>query len=221
MNKLRITAEVGFPLLVISLLGGCLGGSGSEQGSSGGWTAPVTTGLLQSLTIVPTASSVAACVPVQYTATAYYSDATSRVVTTLVNWEVDPANSGVAIANAASGVFAGIAAGSAVVHAWTGQGIAASAVLNITGGSLNSIAITPASSTLSSTIAASGTQAYTALATCSNGTLDIAAMNIWTSSNSGVATVGVSGVATAVAAGSAVISATAGTVAASAILNVQ
>lgn len=217
MKKLHIAAELGIPLLAISLLAGCLGGSGGSEGGSGGWTAPATTGLLKSLAIVPTSSSVAACVPVQYIATAYYSDATSRVVTTIVNWEVDPANSNVAIANAASGVVAGIAAGSAVVHAWTGQGIAASAVLNITAGSLNSIAITPASAT----IAASGTQAYTATATCSNGTLDISAMNIWTSSNSGVATAGVSGVASAVAAGSTVISATAGNAAASAVLNVQ
>lgn len=220
MNKLRITVEVGVPLLALSLLGGCLGG-GEPGNGGGGWNVPATTGLLQLLAIAPTSSSVAACVPVQYRATAYYSDATSRVVTTLVNWEVDPANSGVAIANAASGVIAGIASGSAVVYAWTGQGIAASAVLNITGGSLSSIALTPASSTLSATMAASGTQAYTATATCSNGTLDISAMNIWTSSNSGVATVGVSGVATAVAAGSTVIAATAGTAAASAVLNVR
>lgn len=218
MNKLRISAEAGFSVLVISLLAACGGGGGSDSNNNGSVTLPATTGLLQSITISPAASSAAACQPVQYTALATYSDGTSNVnVTNAVFWEIDPAQSDVAIANAVSGVVAGLKAGSAVVHAWTGMGIAASAVFNVTGGTLNSIAVTPASAT----IAASGTQAYSAIATCSNGTLDISAMNIWSSSSAPVAAITVSGVAVASSVGATTITATAGAASASAVLNVQ
>jgi len=215
MNKLRNALEAGFCLTVVALLAAC-GHGGDGGGEGGGASMPVTTGLLQSLTIVPAASSAIACSPVQFTATGKYSDNTVIDVTNGVYWQIDPATSDVAIANALNGQIVGIKTGSATVNAWTGQGIAASAVLNVTSGTLNAIAITPASATL----AASATQAYTATATCSSGSVDISQMNIWTSGSPAVATISVSGLATAVAAGSSVINATAGTVAASAVLNV-
>ncbi len=97
------------------------------------------------------------------------------------------------------------------------KGIAASAVLNVTSGVLSAITISPASATL----AVNGALVYTATATCSNGSVDISRMNIWTSGNTAVASISVSGQATALATGSSVISATAGAIAASAVLNVQ
>lgn len=214
--QVRTALEVSFSLLLISLLGGCLNGGDTAEGG-GGTTLPVTTGLLQSLSITPAGVSTAsACAPLQYVATAHYSDATSKDVTAEVSWAIDPAGSSVAIVNAASGVVVGIAPGSAVVSAWAGS-FAASAVVTISSATLNSLAVTPASAT----IAATATQAYSAIATCSNGTLDVSAMNIWASGNTSVATVSSAGVAQGVAAGSAVITATAGTVAASAVLAVQ
>ncbi len=214
MNKLRIAFEAGFSLWVISLLVACGGGAG--EGGGGGATMPATTGLLQSLTITPATSSVAACSPVQYTATGKYSDNTILDVTNGVYWEIDPASSDVAIANAFNGQVVGIKTGTATVNAWTGQGIGASAVLNVTAGSLNSITVTPATTT----IAPAGVIAYTATATCSSGSIDISRMNIWTSSSPTVATISVSGLATAVATGSSVINATAGAATASAVLSV-
>lgn len=216
MNKLPITLEAGFSLLVIFLLAAC--GKGSSEGGGGNVTLPPTTGLLQSLAVTPATSSAAACSTVQYIATGKYSDGTTIDVTHGVYWEIDPATSAVAIANALSGQVVGIKAGSAVVYAWTGSGMGASAVLNVTSDSLNAIAITP----VSSTIAVNGTQAYTATASCSNNpALDISAMNIWSSSSPTVATISVSGLAKAVATGSTTISATAGAITASAVLNVQ
>jgi hypothetical protein len=209
-----LAVELGLCGMVVSLLAAC--GAGGE-GNNGNAVMPPTTGLLQSMSIAPAASSVAACTPVRYSATGSYSDGTQADVTGGVYWEIDPASSDVAIANARNGQVVGLKRGSAVVTAWTGGGIGASAVLNVTGGSLDAIALTPASST----IAGSATQAYSAIATCSSGTLDISAMNIWTSSNSAVAAVFVTGTASAVAPGSTVITATAGAVAASAVLNVQ
>ncbi len=215
MKKIRLALEAGFSLAAISLLAAC--GGGGEGDGHRGVNMPATIGLLQSLSIAPSSSSVAACSPVQYAATGRYSDNTLVDVTNGVYWQIDPASSDVAIAGAWGGQVVGLKAGSATVTAWTGQGIAASAVLNVTSGSLNSIAVSPASST----IAVAGTQAYVATATCSTGTLDISSMNIWTSSSSVVATVSPTGLATAVAAGSSVIAATAGAASASAVLNVQ
>jgi hypothetical protein len=214
MNKLRITLEAAFFLGTVSLLAAC--GGSSESGHNGTVTMPPTTGLLQSLSIAPAASSAAACSPVQYTATGHYSDGTNANVSNGVYWEIDPATSNVAIANALNGQIIGINPGSATVVAWTGQGIAASSVLNVSSDNLNALAITPASSTL----AVNGAQAYSALATCSNGSIDVSRMNIWSSGSPAVATISVSGLVKAVAAGSSVIAATAGPVVASAVLNV-
>jgi hypothetical protein len=218
MKNARSAWEISFFILLIFLFGGCLGGK-SESGDGGGGskvTLPSSTGVLQSITISPAASSVTACVPVQYTATAHYSDATTLDVTSLVNWLIDSASSGVAIATVGNGRVMGIAPGSAVVNAWVSS-YAASAVLNVGSGNLSSIAITPASSTIATT----ATQTYTASASCTNGIVDISAMNIWALGSPGVATISTSGVAQAVAAGSSVITATAGTVAASSVLSVQ
>jgi hypothetical protein len=174
--------------------------------------------LLQSLTITPAASSAAACSPIQFIATGKYSDNTLVDVTNGVYWEIDTANSDVAIANSMNGQVVGIKTGSATVNAWTGQGIAASAVLNVSSGSLNAITITPAAVTLST----GGTQSYTATAACSNnGSFDISRMNIWASNTPAVATISVSGLATAIATGSATITAAAGAAVASVVLNVQ
>jgi hypothetical protein len=215
-KTMRAILESGFFLGVVSILAAC-GAGGSGEGEGGGnVTIPVTTGLLQSLTITPSASSVAACSPVNFTATGHYSDNTTANVTASVVWQIDPANSDVAIAHPANGRAVALNAGSATLYAWTGS-ISASAVLNVTGGNLVSIAITPASATA----AAGGTQPYTATATCTGGTADISNMNVWSSSNSAVSTVSALGVATGVVAGSSVISATAGLISASSVLNVQ
>lgn len=214
-KKTRVVLELGVSLFAISILAAC-GGGGGEGGEGGGAIMPSTTGILQSLTITPATSSAAACTPVNFTATGYYSDNTSANVTSIVVWQIDPANSDVAIANATIGQVMGINPGSATVFAWTGN-ISASAVLNVSSGNLSAIAVTPASAT----VAVNGTQLYTATATCSTGSADISNMSIWTSGNSAVATVSTSGMATAIAAGSSVVAAVAGPIAGSAVLNVQ
>lgn len=216
MNKLRITFHFVLLLSAAALLVACGGGFESDDDKAD-TTMPVTSGLLQSLTITPATSSAVACSTVQFNATGHYSDNTSADVTNGVYWEIDAASSGVAIANTMNGQVAGIKPGSATVNAWTGQGIAASAILNVTGGSLDAIAITPAISSLP----LAGSIGYVATATCSNNSsFDISRMNIWASSSPAVATISASGFATAVTTGSTAITATAGTVAASAVLNV-
>lgn len=214
-KKMRGTAELGFSLLIISALVGC--GSGDSKNESVSAKLPPTTGLLQSLAITPAASSVAACSPVQFVATATYSDGTLLDVTNGLVWEVDVASSNVAIASTLNGQMLGIAPGVATVRAWTGGGQAASAALTIANGTLNSIALTPASAVM----AVGGTLPLTATATCSNNTLDISNYTIWTSSMPSVVSVSPAGLARAVAIGASTLNATAGTIAASAVLSVQ
>ena len=214
MNKLRKAPEVLFYLSAITLLVACGAGGDSKDGG-GNVSFPATLGTLVSLQIAPAASSANACSAVQFAASGTYADGSISDVTNLIQWAIDPANSGVAIANASNGQVMGINPGSATVIAYAGIK-SASAVLSVTG-SLSAINITPASAT----VAVSGTQPYTAMATCTNGPSDITSMGIWTSGNSAVASISTSGVATALAVGSSAINAKAGAIAGSAVLNVQ
>lgn len=221
MKKLVYVFEVVFAMLVVSLLVACGEGKNGENGEGGGATTTTTTtaaaGVLQTITISPATSSVAACVPTQLVATGAYSDGTSKNITTSVTWGIDSTTPNIAIANASNGLIVGINPGTAKVTAWTGNiATTTPATFTVSSGALIGLTVSPASAT----VAKAATQTYTASATCSNGTLDVSAYNIWSSSNTGVATVGNSGLATAVAAGSAVISATAATVTASSTLTV-
>nr|WP_281720725.1 DUF4082 domain-containing protein [Nitrosomonas nitrosa] len=83
---------------------------------------------------------------------------------------------------------------------------------------LSSIAVTPASPTIST----GNTQSFTATGTYSNGsTQNLTSQVAWTSSSTSVATITSAGLASAVNAGSTTISATLGTVVGNAILTVQ
>ena len=83
---------------------------------------------------------------------------------------------------------------------------------------LSSIAVTPATPTIST----GATQSFTATGTYSNGsTQNLTSQVAWTSSSTSVATINSTGLATAVSAGSTTISATLGTVAGSTTLTVQ
>jgi hypothetical protein len=196
----------------VAILAAC--GVGSD-GESGNANMPATTGILKSLTLKPSASSVVACGTLQFTATGNYSDFTTANVTNLVSWQIDPATTDVALAHASNGQVIGINAGSGVVYAWAGS-IAGSAVVNVSGGNVTALTISPTVATL----AAKGSQTFSAIATCTTGSADVSRMNIWSSTNPSAATISTLGVATAIASGSAVIAATTGTFAASAVLNV-
>jgi hypothetical protein len=216
MKQVSGRVELIVSLLALFVLAACGAGGQSEGEDGGSATLPPTTGLLLSLTVAPAASSTIACSPVQYVATGHYSDNTQAIVTDRVVWQVDPADSLVAIAQANNGRVMGISAGSAVIYAWSGN-VSSSAVLDVSSGELTDITVTPVSATL----AVGGTQIYSATATCTNGTVDISKMNIWGSDNSAVARVTTPGAVTALAAGSSVISATAGAISASAVMNVK
>ena len=85
-------------------------------------------------------------------------------------------------------------------------------------GSLSSIALSPANSS----IASGATQQFVAVGTYSDGsTADITSQVTWTSSNSAVASISTSGLASAIAGGTTTIKATSGSISSSTTLTVQ
>ncbi|MFA6014971.1 MAG: hypothetical protein WC742_07865 [Gallionellaceae bacterium] len=226
MKKLKAVTEVGFFLVMSALLLGC--GKGEDDEGDGGETVlPPTTGTLVSITLAPSSSAVPACTPVQFSATANYSDGSTAPATDIVQWGIDLASSGVAQMSAtASGVVIGFLPGMVEVHANSGY-YYGSAVLNVT--SAGTFSITGPASAV-----AGSSAVYAATATCSGyPAVDVSNKVIWDSSNkltadfipplaasSGVAEVGY-GIVSAVAAGPTNITATFGSQATSNSISLQ
>lgn len=176
------------------------------------------TPVLRYLTISPSGSTIATGTSLQFTATGYYSNG---AITPGISVSWSSSNTAVASINGTTGVASGLTVGSTTITA-TALGITASAT-TLTVAGLTSIAVTPATTTIS--IAA--TQQYDAVATYTtstgtSGTEDVTAQATWTSSNTAVATMSSSapGLATPVAGGTTTITAAIGTVSGSATLNV-
>jgi len=150
----------------------------------------------------------AACGKLQYTATALYSDKTTKDQTSAVTWS--SSNSSAATITS-SGSSAGLAVG--VGLGTTNIGAALMGVTATTEplavDQLNSINVTPASVTQP----VGGSQPFTAignftLAAGSSSNLDVSSQATWASSDTTVATIDQTGNATAKAAGSTTITAT-------------
>ena len=171
-------------------------GTGASSGSGSGST-PAT---LQSITVAPSSATVPAGKTQAFTATGKYSDGSSKALTGLT-WT----SSSAAAAINATGVATGKAAGSATIMA--SQGSVTSdpgATLTVTPPTLVSIAITPASPSVS----VKGTVAFTAMGTFSDASAQNLTSSVtWTSSTPSVATIAAGGTATGVAAGSTSITA--------------
>ena len=193
--------------IVLTACGG--GGGGDGAGTAGPSTPdPVT---LVSISVSPAAASVAPGAVKQFTATGVYSDGTSQALVG-VTWS--SSNTVVATVNA-TGLAAGVAAGSANITAAFG-GKSASASLVVTAATLQSITVTPGSTS----IAAGLVQQYAVTGVYSDGTSQALTGVTWSSSNTAVATVNATGLATGLTSGSANITAAFGGKSASASLTV-
>lgn len=176
------------------------------------------TPVLRYITITPANSTIATATSLQFTATGYYSNG---AITQGINASWSSSNTAVATINGTTGVATGVTVGTTTITA-TALGITSgSTILTVAG--LTSIAVTPATTTIS----IGGTQQYDAVATYTTsggttGTIDVTNQVTWTSSSTAVATFSTStpGLATAVAAGTTTVTATLGTVTATATLNV-
>jgi uncharacterized protein YjdB len=171
------------------------------------------TSALVSIALSPLNSSIIQGLPQQFTATATYADASTQDLTNTAAWTT--ASSAIAtITNA--GVATGVAPGTTAVQASSGS-ITASTNLTVTAPTLLVIELTPATSF----IIVGQTEQFKALAIFNNGSQQILTSSVtWTSSSPANATVTSSGLATGVALGNATITATDGSISATAALTV-
>jgi len=190
----------------ISTLAGCGGSS------------PAAAPTLQSIAVTANSLTIAINATEQFTATGTYSDSSTKDITTSVVWTSDTTS--VATVGAATGMVTAVSAGSANIIATSGSvhGQAAITVSPAPAPTLQSIAVTANSLT----IAINATEQFTATGTYSDSsTKDITNSVVWTSDNTGAATVSAStGIVTAVSGGSADIIATSGSVHNQATVNV-
>ena len=196
-----------------------INGSGLATGQSAGGTKitatlgaisdttdlTVTTAVLESITVTPANSSVADGNTVLYTAIGTYSDSSTMDISGLVSW--NSSNTGVATING-SGLATGQNSGSTTITATLGA-ILGNTGLTVTGVVLESITVTP----VDSSIADGNSLQYTATGTYSDSsTANITGSVIWTSTNTGVATINGLGLATGQSAGGTKITATQGAI---------
>jgi uncharacterized protein YjdB len=156
------------------------------------------TPVLSSISVSSNSLSIAYGATEQFTATAEYSDGSTKDITATATWK--SSNAAVATISAA-GLATAASAGSSTITASL-NGVSGSTTLAVTG--ITSISVSPASPSF----AVGATQQFTATATYSDkSTADVTATAIWKSSNTAVATVSDAGLATGVVAGSASVSA--------------
>jgi uncharacterized protein YjdB len=191
----------------------------AQQGSVSGTAAVVvTSSALKSLQISPASATVAEQTGVQFEAVGTFADNSTQNLSASVTWTSSPA-SVATVSNAASskGLATGVEPGSSTITALF-AGLAAQATLSVTGATLDSITIGPASAD----IALGESQQFTATGNFSDGsTENLTAQVTWTSSNVNVATINADGLASTAGKGTTTITATMNGVNETAVLTVN
>lgn len=170
----------------------------------------VTAAVLTSLDVTPKTPSIAAGRTQQFVATGTYSDGTMQTVTATVNWSSDtPAVATISNADGSRGLASSTTKGATKVKAASGTITSAEVTLTVTDAVPVSLAVTPASQTISN----KSSLQYKATETFSDGsTSDQTAAVTWSSSNTAVADISNAadskGLATTKTTGSVTITAT-------------
>ena len=185
-------------LLCSFVLAAC--GGGGQDPVLG--TPPISGPVVISVAVSPAAATVPMSSTQAFVATATYSDGSTRDVTALSTWS--SATTSVSTVAPTTGLASAAASGTSVITATFG-GQSSTANLTVSSATLVSLAISPATALLP----ISGTQAFVATASYSDGsTRDVSSSTVWSSGASGVGTIGAStGLATGVASGTSVITA--------------
>ena len=179
---------------------------------SGSTTLNVTGAVLQSIAVTAPASSVAAGLNQQLTATGTFSDGSTQTLSTGLTWT----SSANYAAVTSAGLVTGIATGNSTITA-SMSGVSGSFAITTTAAVLQSIAVTP----VSPSVAAGLTTPLAVTGTYSDGTQAAIASGIsWTSANHTIANVVSTGVATGIAQGTTTLTAGVGTLTASVTLTV-
>lgn len=196
-------------IVTISLIFTGCGGGGKAV------TPPPSNVTVRSIALAPSSPSVVAGRTQQITATASYSDGSTKDVTSTAAWS---SSSGSVATINATGLLTAMSQGSATISA-TFSGVAGSTSVTVSAPVLTALVVAPAGLT---GIPAGSTQQFTATGTFSDGsTHDVTTTVTWSSSQSSVASVSASGTLTAAAQGTATITATSGTISASANVTVS
>jgi len=158
---------------------------------------------ISSISVAPSAVSLAIGATQALTVTATYSDATTATLTSGLSFS----SSAAAIASvAATGIVSAVAAGSAIITVTeTASAKTTTSTITVLAPTLTSIAVAPATATL----VAGSTRALVVTGTYSDNSTSVLTTGVtFTTSQSSVATVTTAGLVTAVAAGTATITAT-------------
>ncbi len=148
-------------------------------------TLTVSTASLSTIVVTPVSSTVTVGLARQFVATANYSDGRSFDISRSVVWASGDTSVATTNANGLldSGQATGLAAGTTQITA-TFASVSGSASLNVISGTLTSILVTPANSSLSVGL----NRQYTATGVYSNGTSEnLTSMVTWTSSDNTIA----------------------------------
>lgn len=179
----------------------------------------ITNATIQSITITPVNQTIPIGWHQQFSATGTFSDSSTQDISTSVAWTSD--NSGVAEFGAPGssiGIALGVSQGTANVTA-SFNNVTKTTSLMVSSATLKSISI-PATKT--QILAPGATMPFNAIGKWTDGsTQNLNVYSTWSSSNNGVATVGISGVVTGQSAGTATITAAVGPITASSSVIVE
>jgi hypothetical protein len=180
-----------------AVIAGCAAGTTTTFPDGGGSGGPAT---VVGLAVTPPTPIIAAGTGEQFTATAVYSDGTTRDMSAQATWTSDPA-AVATITNA--GKASAVAPGTATIKA-AYMGFEATASLTVTAAALSSLAVSPDGQT----VAIGTTSQMTAVGTFADKSMqDVTAEVAWSSDDDSIVTVNGSGLVTAVAAGTAKVTA--------------
>ena len=155
---------------------------------------------LQSIAVTPVNPSIPTGLTNQFTATGKYSDGTTQDITSSATWTSGTTS----VAKVAAGGATGMGLGTSIITATSGS-ISGNTTLTVTAATLQSIAVTPPTPSISK----SQSEQFTATGKYSDGTTqNITSSVTWTSGTTSVATVAAGGLATGIGAGSSAITAT-------------
>jgi hypothetical protein len=188
---------------------------------SGNTTLKVTNATLMTIAVTPALPTIAQGSKKQFTATGFFSDATTQDVTITATWaSATPARATVSNAAGSVGVVTAVSAGTSVVSAAIGA-ISGNTTVTVSPAVLATIAVTPAAPS----IAKGTTQQFVATGTFTDGShQDVTAAATWASATAATATISNAaatvGLANAAGVGTSVISATIGNISGNTTLTV-
>jgi hypothetical protein len=168
---------------------------------------------LLSITVTPSTVSMAAGTQQQFTATGFFSDGSTQVLTS-ATWSSSTTS---VITVDANGLGQAVAAGSSTITVTSGT-VSGTASVTVTGATLVSLTIAP----LQSVMPVGANKQFSATGTFSdNSTQDMTETALWSSTDASVATIDSTGLASSVVLGTTTITASVGAISASTTLSVS